>query len=87
MEKDIDKTKRKVLEALYIAVNKNINQRTGDVKWCMTSAAYTWAERIKRRGGHWDLAHLGAARLTLPEPDLTCDLTLHVSVYIYSSVS
>ena len=52
LEKDIDKTKRKVLEALYIAVNKNINQRTGDVKWCMTSAAYTWAERIKRRGGH-----------------------------------
>ena len=50
LEKGMEKQQRKVVEALYIAINENINQRTGDIKWCMTSAAYTWAERIRKGG-------------------------------------
>ena len=48
VEKGISKQQRKVLEALHIATNDNINQRTGDIKWTTTTARYAARERIKK---------------------------------------
>ena len=46
LEKGLRKQQRKVLEALHIANNSNnMNQRTGDLKWCFTAAKYGAAER------------------------------------------
>ena len=49
IEKGLTKQQRKVLEALFIANNNdNMNQRTGDLKWCFTAAKYGATERINK---------------------------------------
>ena len=48
LEKNVSRQSRKVLEAMYIAINKNINQRTGDLKWAKITAAVASRERIRK---------------------------------------
>ena len=38
LQSGLDRKRRKVLEALYISTNKNINKRTGDIVWATTAA-------------------------------------------------
>ena len=45
LEKGLSKQQRKVIEALHITINSNINQRTGDIKWTACTAAFAAAER------------------------------------------
>ena len=49
LEKGMNKQRRKVLEALHISLNENMNQRTGDMKWTKTVATVVAGERIKRK--------------------------------------
>ena len=49
LEKGLSKQQRKVIEALYITINNNINQRTGDIKWTSNTATFAAAERATRR--------------------------------------
>ena len=50
LEKNVNRQSRKVLEAMHIAINKNINQRTGDLKWAKITAAVASRERIRKGG-------------------------------------
>ena len=52
MENNLYKQQRKVVEALYIENNENINQRTGDIKWTTTAAALAARERRERAGSN-----------------------------------
>ena len=49
LEKGLSKQQRKVIEALYITTNNNINQRAGDIKWCTAAATFAGMERGPRR--------------------------------------
>ena len=46
---NLSKKNRKMMEALYIATNENINQRTGDMKWTTYAAAVARADTTASR--------------------------------------
>ena len=58
LKKGVNELQRKLLEALYISVNKNMNKRTGDIKWARTTAAVMARQEIKK-AGHQPLPHPG----------------------------
>ena len=52
LDKCMSKQRRKAMEALYISIFNNINQRTGDIKWTKITAAVTAKQLERKRVGH-----------------------------------